>query len=323
MKIDRRALLASSAALAAAGTARAQGMPDGQLRIIVPAPPGAFNDGLARLLADRLGPMLGQTAVVDNRVGAGGMLGTKDIVQARPDGRTIGIANTATMAINPHLFANAGFDPLTDLTPIASCARIMIVLVASPKLGVSSVAELIAMARARPGALDYASAGVGGSTHLAFELLKLRSGIDLTHVPYRGAAPVATALLAGDIPVGFEGVPLLLPHIRSGALKALAVSGATRHPQLPEVPTMQEAGVANYEMAIWFGLVAPNGMAAPIRERLSAATLRALAEPEMVDKIAQQGAEVWARDGASFAAFVRAEHAKLGEVVRAANIKVE
>ena len=327
MGIDRRGVLAGIGALAAGGMAAPRGAAaqgtDGPLRIVVPAPPGAFNDGLARLLADRLPAALGQAVVVDNTPGAGGMLGTKEVVQARPDGRTIGIANTATMAINPHLYANAGFDPLADLTPIAGCAQIMIVLVASPRLGVSSVAELIAAARARPGAIDYASAGIGGSTHLAFELLKLRAGIDMTHVPYRGAAPVATALLAGDIPVAFEGVPLLLPHIRAGTLKALAVSGATRHPQLPEVPTMQEAGVRDYEMSVWFGLVAPNGVAAPVRERLTAETLRLMADRDMAERIAAQGAEVSPRDAAAFGAFLRAEHAKFGEVVRAARIRVE
>jgi tripartite-type tricarboxylate transporter receptor subunit TctC len=321
MTITRRGLLAAPLVLAAGG-ARAQGA-EGPLRIVVPAPPGAFNDGLARLLADRLPVALGQPVVVDNRAGAGGMLGTREVVQARPDGRTVGIANTATMAINPHLFANAGFDPLADLTPIVGCAQIMIVLVAAPRLGINSVAELIAAAKARPGVLDYASAGIGGSTHLAFELLKLRTGIAMTHVPYRGAAPVATALLAGDIPVAFEGVPLLLPHIRSGALKALAVSGPARHPALPEVPTMQEAGVPNYEMLIWFGLVAPNGVAPALRQRLEGETLRILAEPAMAERIAQQGAEVSPRDAASFAAFIRAEHAKFGEVVRAAAIKAE
>jgi tripartite-type tricarboxylate transporter receptor subunit TctC len=318
MMITRRAVLAASVALAAG--ARAQ---DGPLRIVVPAPPGAFNDGLARLLAEKLAPALGHPAVVDNRAGAGGVLGTKEVVQARPDGRTIGIANTATMAINPHVFPDAGFDPLRDLTPIAGCAEIMIVLVASPRLGVASVAELLAAARARPGAIDYASAGVGGSTHLAFELLKLRAGVDMTHVPYRGAAPVATALLAGDIPVAFEGVPLMLPHIRSGAVRALAVSGTTRHPDLPEVPTMIEAGVPDYSMLIWFGLVAPNGVAAPLRERLEAETLRILREPETAARIRQQGAAVAPRNAAAFAAFMRAEHAKLGEVVRTARIRVE
>ncbi|MGG5822292.1 Bug family tripartite tricarboxylate transporter substrate binding protein [Falsiroseomonas sp. HW251] len=316
--MKRRTLLAAGLALPA--IARAQ---DGALRIVVPAPPGAFNDGLARLLADRLPASLGQTVVVDNKVGAGGMIGTREVVQARPDGRTIGIANTATIAINPHLFANAGFDPLRDLTPVCGCAEIEIVLVSPPRAGIISVADMVAKAKARPGALNYASAGIGGSTHLAFELLKLRAGVDITHVPYRGAAPVATALLAGEIDVGFEGIPLLLPHIQSGALRPLAVSGSRRHPQLPDVPTVQEAGIPSYEMVIWFGLVAPNGVPAAALQKLETETLRALSEPAMAERISQQGATVRARNAADFGAFMRAEHAKFGEVVRTAQIKAE
>jgi tripartite-type tricarboxylate transporter receptor subunit TctC len=317
--LNRRGLLAGMGAIAATGAA-AQ---DGTMRIVVPAPPGAFNDGLARLLADRLPQSLGQPVVVDNKPGAAGTIGTREIVRARPDGRTIGIVNTATGAINPHLIANAGFDVLTDLTPVCGCAEIMIVMVSPAQTGIASIADLIARAKARPGALNYASASSGASTHLAFELFKLRAGVDLTHVPYRGAAPVANALLAREIDVAFEGVPLLLPHIQSGALRALAVSGASRHPQLPEVPTMQEAGIAGYEFTIWFGLVAPNGVPAPMLARLEGETLRALAEPAMADRIAAQGASVRPRSAAEFGAFMRAEHAKFGEVVRTAAIKVE
>ena len=317
--IGRRGVLAAGAALAAGGAA-AQ---DGAVRIVVPAPPGAFNDGLARLLADRLPAAIGPAFVVDNRAGAGGVIGTREIVGARPDGRTIGIANTATVAINPHLFRDSGFDPLRDLTPICGCAEIAILLVTPAATGIASLADLIARARARPGALNYASAGAGASTHLAFELLKLRAGVDVTHVPYRGAAPVATALLAREIDVGFEGVPLLLPHVQSGALRALAVSGTSRHKLLPDVPTVAEAGLPGYEMTIWFGLVAPNGVPAPILTRIEAETLRLLSDPSMADRIAAQGAVARPRPAIEFAAFMRAEHAKFGEVVRTANIRVE
>jgi tripartite-type tricarboxylate transporter receptor subunit TctC len=316
--MKRRTVLAATLALPA--IARAQ---DGAVRLVVPAPPGAFNDGLARLLADRLPAALNQPVVVDNRAGAGGVIGTREIVQARPDGRTIGIANTATIAINPHLFPNAGFDPLRDLTPIAGCAEIEIVLVAPPRANIASVADLVTKAKVQPGRLNYASAGIGGSTHLAFELLKLRAGIDVTHVPYRGAAPVATALLAGEVDVGFEGIPLLLPHIQTGTLRPLAVSGRRRHPSLPDVPTVQEAGISDYEMVIWFGLVGPTGVPPQVLQKLEAETLRILAEPAMAERIAQQGATVRARDAASFGAFMRSEHTKFGEVIRTAQIKAE
>jgi tripartite-type tricarboxylate transporter receptor subunit TctC len=319
MRIQRRGLLAAGAVLALPALARAQ---DGPIRIVVPAPPGAFNDGLARLLADRLPAGLGQPVVVDNKAGAGGVIGTREVVQARPDGRTIGIANTATMAINPHLFPNSGFDPMRDLTSVAGCAEIMIVMVATQRLNVASVADLVAAAKARPGALNYASAGIGGSTHLAFELFKLRAGVDITHVPYRGAAPVATALLAKEIDVAFEGVPLLLPHIQNGTLKPLAVSGAARHASLPDVPTMREAGI-DYEMAIWFGLIAPNGVPAPVLAKLEAETLKVMRDPAMAERVAGQGARVTPRNAAAFAAFMRAENAKFGEVVRAARIEAQ
>lgn len=319
MTLNRRGLLAAGAALALPAIAQAQ---DGPVRIVVPAPPGAFNDGLARLLADRLPAGLGQSVVVDNKAGAGGMIGTREVVQARPDGRTIGIANTATIAINPHLFTNAGYDPLKDLTSVCGCAEIMIVMVASQKLNVTSIAELVAAAKARPGVLNYASAGIGGSTHLAFELFKLRAGVDITHVPYRGAAPVATALLAREIDVAFEGVPLLLPHIQNGTLKPLAVSGAARHPSLPNVPTMKEAGI-DYEMAIWFGLIAPNNVPPPILAKLETETLKVMRDPAMAEKVAQQGAQVTPRSAADFAAFMQAENRKFGEVVRAARIEAQ
>jgi tripartite-type tricarboxylate transporter receptor subunit TctC len=316
----RRPLIAAALALPAIARAQPQ---EGALRIVVPAPPGAFNDGLARLLADRLPASLGQPVVVDNKPGAGGMLGTREVVQARPDGRTIGIANTATIAINPHLFPNAGYDPLRDLTPVCGCAEIEIALAVPANRPFRTLGELVAAARARPGALNYGSAGIGGSAHLAFELLKLRAGMDIAHVPYRGAAPVATALLAGEVDVAFEGIPLLRPHFEAGTLRPLAVSGARRHPALPDVPTVAEAGIAGYEMVIWFGLVAPNGVAEAQRARIEAETLRALADGAMAERITQQGATVRPRNAADFAAYMRAEHAKFGEVVRSAGIRAE
>jgi len=318
--MQRRTLIAATLALP--GIARAQAL-DGPVRIVVPAPPGAFNDGLARLLADRLPAALGQSVVVDNKPGAGGMLGTREVVQARPDGRTIGIANTATIAINPHLFASAGYDPLRDLTPVCGCAEIEIALAVPASRPFRTLADLVAAAKARPGALNYGSAGIGGSAHLAFELLKLRAGMDIPHVPYRGAAPVATALLAGEVDVAFEGIPLLRPHFETGTLRPLAVSGARRHPALPNVPTVAEAGIAGYEMVIWFGLVAPNGVPEAIRAKLESEILRALGDSAMAERITQQGATVRPRNAADFAAYMRAEHAKFGEVVRTAQIKAE
>lgn len=323
MGLRRRTLLGAALTAPAAGAMAQAPFPSAPVRIIVPAPPGAFNDLLARLVAERLSPVLGQPVLVENRVGAGGSLGTRDIAQGRPDGHVIGIANTATMTINPHLFPNAGVDPLTELAPLLGCARIGLVLVVAPSLGVRDVAGLLALVRSRPGALNYGSAGSGGSAHLAFEYLKMRTGMDIVHVPYRGAAPVITAMLAGDVPIAFEGVPNLLPHIQSGALRALAVSGERRDPALPEVPTLREAGVPDYEFSIWFGFVAPAGVPAPVRERLAAEIGRIIAAPEMTERFARSGAEPWVRDAAAFSAAIRADHARWGEVIRVSGARVE
>lgn len=321
MAIRRRDILAGTIGMAAlAGAARAADLPAGSVRIVVPAPPGAFNDALARLLADRLAPVIGHPCVVENKPGAGGSIGTREVIQARPDGRTLGIGNTATLAVNPAVYPTAG-DPLRDLTPIALCARIMTVLTVSPALGVTSLAELIALARARPGQLNYGMPGIGSSVHLMMETLKHRTGIDIVAVPYRGAAPVITAFLAGEVPIIFEGVGSMLPHIRAGTARPLAVSEGERHPALPEVPTMREAGIPDFEMTIWFGVVAPAGLPEAMRQRLSREVLTIMRQPEMAEQIDRLGGEVWTGDSAAFAALIAREKETWGAAVRAAGIR--
>jgi tripartite-type tricarboxylate transporter receptor subunit TctC len=316
--MSRRAVLA---ALAASGAAPGHAaLPDGPVRLVVPAPPGAFNDAFARLLADRLAPALGQPCVVDNRPGAGGMIGTREVMQARPDGRTLGLGNTATLAVNPTVFAAQNFDPLRELAPIARCARIMTVLCAAPSLGVSTLAGLIAAAKARPGVINYGNPGVGSSPHLMFERLKLAAGIDMTGVPYRGSAPVVTALLAGEVPLAFEGVGTMLQHIRAGTVKPLAVSAGERHPDLPQVPTLAEAGVAGLDMAIWFGVVAPAGVQAAMQADLSRAVLGVLGTPDAAAQIARLGGDPWPGDAPTFAALIQDEQARWGAAVRAAGV---
>lgn len=314
--IRRRTMMLAAAM---AGPAAAQ-LPDGPVRIVVPAPPGAFNDSFARLLAEKLSPAIGQPCVVDNKPGAGGMIGTRDVIQARPDGLTLGLGNTATLAVNPTVFAAQNFDPLRDLTPLAQCARIMTVLTASPTLGVASLRELIAKARAQPGVINYGNPGVGSSPHLMFERLKLAAGIDMTGVPYRGSAPVLTALLAGEVPLAFEGVGTMVQHIRSRAVRPLAVSAGQRHPDLPEVPTLAEAGLPGLEMAIWFGIVGPAGLPAAMQARLSAEIVRIVASPETSAAILRQGGQPWPGDAAAFSALIQSEQAKWGEAVRAAGV---
>jgi tripartite-type tricarboxylate transporter receptor subunit TctC len=314
----RRTLMAAGLAAAAVRPATAQ-LPDGPVRIVVPAPPGAFNDTFARLLAEKLSSVIGQPCVVDNKPGAGGMIGTREIAQARPDGRTLGIGNTATLAVNPHVYAAQNFDPLRELAPIAQAARIMTVLTAAPSLGVSSVAELVAKARAEPGRINYAIPGVGSSVHLMFELFKQATGTDMTAVPYRGSAPAITALLAGEVPLAFEGVGTMVQHIRAGTVKPLAVSADTRHPDLPDVPTMQEAGVP-LAMSIWFGVIAPAGLPAPMQARLSGEIVKLLQAAETQAQISRLGGTPWVADAAAFEALIRSEQAKWGAAVRAAGV---
>jgi tripartite-type tricarboxylate transporter receptor subunit TctC len=320
MRIGRRSVLAGTiGGVALAGTVRAADLPDGPTRIVVPAPPGAFNDAFARLIAERLASVIGHPCVVDNKPGAGGSIGTREVMQARPDGRTLGIGNTATLAVNPTVYPNAG-DPLKDLTPIALCARIMTVLTVSPDLGVNSVQELIALAKSKPGQLNYGMPGVGSSVHLMFETFKLQTGTDIVAIPYRGSAPVMTAFLAGEVPIIFEGVGTMVPHIQAGKAKPLAVSARERHPALPDVPTMEEAGVPGFEMMIWFGVIAPAGIPAAMRDRLSREIVAITESAEVAAQITRMGGQVWTGDAARFAALIASDKERWAPAVKAANI---
>lgn len=323
----RRALLGAAAAAPSAlagGGAAAQGAawPDRPIRIVVPYTPGAFNDALGRLVADRMPELLGHPGVVENRPGAAGALGVQAVAQSVPDGNTILVCNTANLVFNVFIYPNPGYDPARDLAPLAVCARLANVLVVNPSvLPVASVAELLARVRARPGAVNYASSGNGSSPHLAMELLKARTGIDVVHVPYRGSAPATADLLGGSVGVMFDNVPNALPHIQAGRMRALAVTGRERDPALPDVPTMREAGVADYEMYVWFGFVAPARVPAPIQARLSETIIRIVSEPATAERIRRLGAEPWVQRPAEMTALLRAELEKWGPVIRAAGIR--
>lgn len=321
--VARRTLL-GSAAVALTAPARAQGSawPDRPIRIVVPFPPGAFNDALARLVAERMPEMLGQPGVVENRSGAGGSVGSLAVAQSPPDGNTILVVNTATLAFNPFIYPNLGYDPLRDLAPLAVCARLANVLVVNPSvMPVATMAELLERARAQPGRFDYASSGSGSSPHLAAELLKARSGIDIAHVPYRGSAPAVADLLGGNVGMMFDNVPNVLEHIQSGRMRAVAVTGSERDPALPQVPTMQEAGVPGYEMYVWFGFATPATVPASVATRLSDMIRRAVAVPATAERMRQLGAEPWVQDPEQMAALLRAELEKWGPVIRAAGIR--
>lgn len=318
--LARRSILAMPFVLAPPG-ASAQGGPP--IRVIVPYTPGAFNDTLARLVADGMQGALGQVGVVENRPGASGSIGIAATAQAAPDGTTIAVANTANLTMNPFLFANTGYDPRRDLAPLCVAARLMNALTVSADSGIASLADLLARAKARPGGLSFASSGTGSSPHLAAELLKHRTGMEGVHVPYRGSAPGIADLIGGRVDWTMDNLPNVLPNAQAGKLRILAVTGRERDPAAPEVPTLQEAGLADFEVYVWFGFVGPAGLPPALRERLSSAILRIVQRPETAERIRTGGATVWPRDSAQFAALIGAELEKWGTVIRAAGLKLE
>ncbi|HYF07741.1 MAG TPA: tripartite tricarboxylate transporter substrate binding protein [Acetobacteraceae bacterium] len=321
MQLHRRTLLGS---LLAAPAAQAQdGFPNRPIRIVVPYPPGAINDMLARWVGDKFPEALGQPGVVENRAGAAGNIGTAHVARSTPDGYTIGIGNTPILAVNPFVYSNMGYDPLRDLSLIAVAARLMNVLVVNPDSGLTSLQQIIERARAAPGRLTFASSGSGSSPHLAAELLKHMTGVDITHVPFRGGAASGTELIAGRVDMLIDNVPNAIGHIRGGQLRALAVTGTRRDPALPDVPTFAEAGVPGFEMYLWFGFIGPAGIPGPILERLSGAIRRIVTETEVAERIRRQGAEVWPQDPGGMRAALEADQAKWAPVVRAVGLRVE
>lgn len=318
----RRSLLLAAPALLA-GTARAQTLsPDRPIRVLVPYTPGAINDLLARFIAEGMQAQFGHQGVVENRPGASGSLAIATVANAPPDGLLISVANTANLTMNPFLFANTGYDPTKDITPLCVVARVMNALVVRAD-GPRDVQALIALARARPGQLSYASSGAGSSPHLAAELLKHRTQTDITHIPYRGSAPGLADLLGGRVDMAIDNLPNALPHVQGGRLRALAVTGSERDPTMPDVPTFAEAGIADVVVYVWFGFVAPPRLPNPVRDRLSQAIMRIAETPETSERIIRAGARVWIQDPSQMAALIRTDLALWGGVIRAANIRVE
>lgn len=324
--LTRRSLIALAAlamAVPAASTVQAASFPDRPVRIIVPFPPGGSNDVIARILAENLSQQWKQAVIVDNRSGAGGNVGAAEVARAEPDGYTLLLSAPGPLAINPSLFKGLSFDPLKDFAPIALVANVPIVLGVNPNVKAESVKELIALAKADPGKLNYGSSGNGSTNHLAGELFETLAGIQLVHVPYRGAAPAMNDLVAGHIPIMFDNMPAMRPQVQAGKVRALAVCGTTRSPLFPELPTMAEAGVPGFDASAWFGLVAPAKTPPEVLKTITDATKAALSQPEMVKKFADLGAEPGALFGADFGKFLNDEAAKWGKVVRDAGVKVE
>jgi len=315
-------LLGASALAAWPGAARAQTYPTQPIKLIVPFGAGGSLDVLARLLGDELSRSLGQPIVIDNRPGAAGNLAAEVVARADADGHTL-LVVSAAFAVNATLYSNLRFDPRKDFAPIAILGATQNVLVANTQFPARTLGELIARAKQEPGKTDYASTGVGTSGHLTVELLKIKAGVTLTHVPYRSISQQMTDLIGGVVPLAMPTIPGALGHIETGKLRALAVSGARRSPALSAVPTVAEAGAPGYDATTWYALLGPSAMPRTAIERLSAEVRRSLADPAVVAKLAKLGIEPMVMSPAELATYVAAEIDKWGSVVKAASIKAE
>jgi tripartite-type tricarboxylate transporter receptor subunit TctC len=311
------------AACVSATAALAQPFPSQPLRMIVPFPPGGPVDTFGRILARGMAEQLGQSVVIENRAGAGGVVGMEAVAKAAPDGTTIGIGGPGALAVAPTLLPRLPYDPLRDFTLISQAVGVPELLAVHPSLNVRDVNGLVALARERPGALNFASAGNGTFPHLAAELFKMRAGIDVAHVPYRGAAPAVTDLVAGRVQMMFADAPVLMAQISAGTLVPLAAASRGRFFGLPDLPTMAEAGYPGVEADSWYALVGPARIPPERLAILHRALVGALADAEVKRQIAAQGGEGIGDSPEAFAAHLRAEIAKWGEVVRRANIRVE
>ena len=316
-------LLAALAAAVFPAVAQAQAYPAKAVKIIVPFPPGGAIDALARLLSQKMSEAWAQPVVVENRPGAGGIIGTDAGAKSAPDGYTLTMGAVSTHAINAGLYKKLPYDPVRDFAAVAPVAIVPNLLVVNPSLGVSTVAELIALARSKPGQLSYASAGAGTTLHISCELFKSLAKVDILHVPYKGSGPAVSDVIGGQVPIMCDSITSSQPHIKSGKLKVLAITSAARSSTMPQVPTLAESGVPGYEMNPWFGLFAPAGTPAAVVGKLNAEVTRILALPDVRERLFAIGAEPMGATPEQFAAMVRADVDKWGKLVRAAGISAD
>jgi tripartite-type tricarboxylate transporter receptor subunit TctC len=316
---ERLSLTALALLLMLCAAVAAEPYPTRPVRLIIPFPAGGSNDVVGRLVASQLGEKLGQQVFVDNRAGAGGVIGTEAAANAPPDGYTLLIVSIAH-AVNPALY-KLNYDPIKSFAPVSVLARGPNVLAVNPRLPVNSVKELTALARQKPGELEYASAGIGSFQHLGGELFKLMAGVNLLHVPYKGGGPSMSDVISGHVNIVFSSLIQTTPFIESGKLKALGTGGSARSPVLPHVPTIAEAGVPGYEANNWWGIVAPAGTPAAIIDKLHSATEAALQSSSLQEQFAREGASSMEMSSAEFGKYTEAEIAKWGGVVAQAKIQ--
>jgi tripartite-type tricarboxylate transporter receptor subunit TctC len=293
------------------------------VRFIVPFPPGGGTDTVARAISQRLADSLGQQVVIDNRSGANAIIGTELGAKAAPDGYTLTFTLPAAVAVNPSLYPKLPYDPLRDFAPVTQLNVIALMIVAHPGMPANSVKELIALAKAKPGHVTFASSGNGSAAHLAMELFKLMAGVDMTHIPYKGGGPALMAAVSGETDMTILGTLVTVPQIKAGNLKALAVLGRKRAAPLPQVPTAAEQGLGNIDVSSWIGLLVPAGTPAPIIARVHQAFTAALKNPAVMARMMEDGNEIVASSPEQFGAFLAQDSARWGKVIRDNNIQVE
>ncbi|MGZ5177045.1 MAG: Bug family tripartite tricarboxylate transporter substrate binding protein [Burkholderiales bacterium] len=303
--------------------AMAQTYPTKPIRMVVGFPAGGPTDIVSRTIAPRMSEPLGQQVLVDNRGGAGGVIATEQVAKAAPDGYTLLMGTIGGIAVAMSLMPNRGYDSLRDLAPVTQAVTVTNLLVVHPSVPAKNVKELLAIARSKPGRLNYASSGNGTVTHLAGELFKLMGKVDITHVPFKGGAPALTALISGEVDLSYENSLVVTPHVKAGKVKALAVTGTKRSKLMPELPTISESGLPGYNASGWYGLFVPAATPKPIIARLNVEAVKALRTPDVVKTLSSQGAEPVANTPEEFGAFVRAEIDKWANLVKVAKMKMD
>ncbi|MDM0032019.1 tripartite tricarboxylate transporter substrate binding protein [Variovorax sp. J22P271] len=318
-----KSILAIALGLLFAASSASAAFPDKPVTLIVPFPAGGATDAMARFTANRLSKELGQPVVVDNRGGAGGVIAAETALGAPKDGYTIFFATTGTMAINPFIYRKLKYNPLTDFEPVGNVASASNVLVVHPSVKAKNVAELIALAQARPGKLTYASAGIGTSSHLSGALFESMTSTQMLHVPYKGSAPALSDFLAGRVDMMFDTASTHAPYVKAGKIRALAVTSPRKSPAFPGVPSIAEAGVPGYDVTIWFGVAAPAGVPKASLDRLSAALQKAWQAPDIKAALADVGADPLYLGPAEYERFIAAENQKWGRVVKASGAEAQ
>ena len=321
-RISRIAILLA-AVLTPCGAALGQAYPAKAIRMVVGFPPGGGTDIVGRIIAQKLSDAVGQQVIVDNRGGASGQLAAEIVAKSAPDGYTIMMAHIAAIAILPSLVSKLPYDAQKDFAPISLAAIGPNLLVVHPSVPAHTVKELIALAKAHPGQLQYASPGAGTVQHLAGELFKLQTKVDILHVPYKGSGQSIVDLIAGQVHMDFDAIPPVINYVRQGKLRAIAVTSAKRSQQLPDIPTIEESGVPGFDMSTWWGLVAPAAVGKDVVSKLAGETVNLLKQPDVREKIAFVGADPVGNSPEEFAAFIRSETEKYARIVKAANIKID